>query len=77
MGPAGLRARTGTQGRAELVRAEGDGGGNEIRTAALELVHQYVQFCSEGEGEFFATEDSLLLAANEYESTESEIFKKE
>ena len=52
-------------------------GGNEIRTAAIKLVQQYVQFCSEGEEEFFATEDSLLLAANEYESTESEIFKKE
>lgn len=51
-------------------------GGNEILTAALELVRQYVQFCSDGEEEFFSTEESLLVAANEYEDTESEIFKK-
>ena len=53
-----------------------DGMGNEILTAALELVRQYVQFCSDGEEEFFSTAESLLVAANEYEDTESEIFKK-
>lgn len=49
----------------------------EILSAALEVVQKYVQYCSQGEEEFVSTTDSLRRAANEYEDTESEIFKKE
>lgn len=49
----------------------------EIVSEALEVIRKYMEYCSQGEKEFVSTTDSLRRAANEYEDTESEIFKKE
>lgn len=49
-------------------------GADDFLGQALALIQTYVTYCSQGEGQFDETAESLRKAANDYEKHEKEIF---